>query len=56
MLRTFNLGVGLTVVAKNEYAKDIINHMKSKKINSYIIGEIVKGNKDVIVEGSFNWN
>lgn len=56
MLRTFNLGVGLTVVAKNEYAKDIIKHMKSKKINSYIIGEIVKGNKDVIVEGSFNWN
>lgn len=56
MLRTFNLGVGLTVVAKNEYAKDIIKHMKSKKINSYIIGEIVKGNKAVIVEGSFNWN
>ena len=56
MLRTFNLGVGLTVVAKKEYAKDIIKHMKSKKINSYIIGEIVKGNKDVIVEGSFNWN
>ena len=56
MLRTFNLGVGLTVVAKNEYAKDIIKHMKSKKNNSYIIGEIVKGNKDVIVEGSFNWN
>ncbi len=56
MLRTFNLGVGLTVVAKKEYAKDIIKHMKSKKINAYIIGEITKGNKDVVVKGNFDWN
>ena len=56
MLRTFNLGVGLTVVAKKEYAKDIIEHVKSQGINAYEIGEIVKGNKEVIVEGNFNWN
>ena len=56
MLRTFNLGVGLTVVAKKESAQEIIKHMKSKKINAYIIGEIVKGHKDVIVKGNFNWN
>ena len=56
MLRTFNLGVGLTVVAKKEYAKDIIKHMKSHKINAYVIGEIVKGNKTVIVNGKFNWD
>ncbi len=55
MLRTFNLGVGLTVVAKKEYAKEIIEHMKSQNINSYVIGEIVKGNKDVIVKGTFDW-
>ena len=55
MLRTFNLGVGLTVVCKKEYAEDIIKHMKSKKINAYIIGEIVKGNKEVIVNGKFDW-
>ena len=30
--------------------------MKSKKINSYIIGEIVEGKKDVIVKGTFDWN
>lgn len=56
MLRTFNLGVGLTIVAKKESAKEIIKHMKSKKINSYIIGEIVEGKKDVIVKGTFDWN
>jgi phosphoribosylformylglycinamidine cyclo-ligase len=56
MLRTFNLGVGLTVVAKKKYANDIIKHMKSHKINAYVIGDIVKGNKTVIVNGKFNWN
>ncbi|MBO4494368.1 MAG: phosphoribosylformylglycinamidine cyclo-ligase [Clostridiales bacterium] len=55
MLRTFNLGVGLTVVAKKEAAKDIIKHMRSKKIKAYEIGEIVKGNKQVVVSGEFKW-
>ncbi len=55
MLRTFNLGVGLTVVCKKEHAKDVIKHMKKKKINSYEIGTIVKGNKEVTVKGEFNW-
>ncbi len=55
MLRTFNFGVGLTVVAKKEYAKEIIKHMKKEKINVYQIGEIVKGNKQVIVNGKFDW-
>ena len=55
MVRTFNLGVGLTVVAKKEYAKDIIKHVKSHKINAYVIGEIVKGNKEVIINNKFNW-
>ena len=56
MLRTFNLGVGLTVVAKKEYADKIINHMKSYDINAYEIGKIVKGNKTVTVTGILNWD
>ena len=56
MLRTFNLGVGLTVVAKRPYANQIIEHVKSQGINAYEIGEIVKGNKQVVVEGNFDWN
>ncbi len=55
MIRTFNLGVGLTVVAKKEYSKDIINHMKIHNIKAYQIGEIVKGNSEVIIKGNFNW-
>ena len=56
MLRTFNLGVGLTVVAKKKNTKDIIKHMKDNKINAYVIGDIVKGNKTVIVNGNFDWD
>ena len=56
MVRTFNLGVGIALVAKKEYANEIIKHIKSKKINAYIIGNITKGNKDVILDGTFNWN
>ncbi len=56
MLRTFNLGVGLTVVAKKEFAEKIIEHMKVQNINAYVIGEIVKGNKDVIVHGELDWD
>ena len=56
MLRTFNLGVGLTVVCKKQYANDIIKHMKNHKINAYVIGNIIKGNKTVIVNGEFNWD
>ena len=47
---------GLTVVAKKEYASKIIEHVKSHGINAYEIGKIVKGNKQVIVEGKFDWN
>lgn len=55
MLRTFNLGVGLTVVAKKENSEKIIKHIKSKGINCYEIGRIVPGNKQVEVIGEFNW-
>jgi len=56
MLRTFNLGVGLTVVTKKDKTQEVINHVKSQGINAYEIGEITKGDKQVIVEGKFNWN
>lgn len=53
MLRTFNLGVGLTVVCKKEAAQDIINHVKENGINAYEIGMITKGDKQVKVERKF---
>ncbi len=56
MLRTFNLGVGLTVVCKKEAVSEVINHVKQNGINAYKIGTITKGNKQVMVSGEFDWN
>ena len=55
MLRTFNLGVGLTVVCRPENKDEIIKHVKANGINAYEIGKIVKGQKQVDVVGEFNW-
>ncbi len=55
MLRTFNLGVGLTIVAKKQNAEKIMHHIKNQGVNCYEIGEIVLGNKQVEVVGEFNW-
>jgi phosphoribosylformylglycinamidine cyclo-ligase len=55
MLRTFNLGVGLTIVARKENSESIINYIKSQGVNCYEIGEIVPGSKKVEVEGNFEW-
>lgn len=56
MLRTFNLGVGLTVVCKKEAVSEVINHVKQNGINAYEIGTITRGEKQVVVSGEFDWN
>ncbi|MBN1381071.1 MAG: phosphoribosylformylglycinamidine cyclo-ligase [Deltaproteobacteria bacterium] len=55
MLRTFNMGVGLTLVCSPEAADSVISHIKSKECPAYPIGRIVKGNKMVSYQGSVNW-
>lgn len=55
MLRTFNMSVGLVVVAGKNNSNLIINHLKEKGINSYIIGEITAGSQKVATKGKFIW-
>lgn len=43
MLRTFNMGVGLTIVAKESAADAIREHLSEKGCLSYAIGEITRG-------------
>jgi len=50
MLRTYNMGVGLTIVADKKFSSQIINHIKSFNMDCYIIGEIKKGNKQVVLK------
>ncbi|MES3031933.1 MAG: phosphoribosylformylglycinamidine cyclo-ligase [Patescibacteria group bacterium] len=55
MIRTFNLGVGMTAVVRENFADEVKKHLQKFGINSYEIGKITKGNQQVNVEGKLNW-
>ena len=55
MLRTFNLGVGMVLVASREKSEEIISHIEQKDVKCNIIGEIIKGSQKVICEGTLIW-
>ena len=44
MYSTFNMGVGIVMVAKEEDVGSIINFLKARNEEAYIIGSVVKGN------------
>ena len=45
MWRTFNMGIGFIIIAEEKDAMDIIN-----QVNGMIIGEIISGEKRVVIE------
>jgi len=47
MYHTFNMGIGMVLVVQPEYAKAIVLELAKMKIKSWIIGEVVKGKKQV---------
>jgi phosphoribosylformylglycinamidine cyclo-ligase len=50
MFRTFNMGIGMILVVRPESCEKIIRSLKQKfNLKSWIIGEIVKGKKEVII-------
>jgi phosphoribosylformylglycinamidine cyclo-ligase len=55
MMHTFNMGVGITLVAKASAVEQIQEHLKKKGCESYIIGEIVSGDQNVYFEGCVNY-
>lgn len=55
MLRTFNMGVGLTLVTTVQQQAGIIDHLKKYGINTYAIGKIVPGCKEVILTNNIKW-
>lgn len=55
MLRTFNMGVGLTVVVRKEFAAEAITHIKEQGVEAYEVGTIVEGNKEVVFENALQW-
>lgn len=55
MLRIFNLGVGMTLITSKENLEIVMKHLHSKCVSCSVIGEIVKGSKQVVCEGSLTW-
>ncbi|MEE9303291.1 MAG: AIR synthase-related protein, partial [Thiotrichaceae bacterium] len=46
MLRTFNCGVGMTLVVAEEVAEDIINGLRLNDIDAWVIGHIEAANNE----------
>ena len=55
MLRTFNMGVGMTAVVRPDFAQEAIAHLKASGVEAYEIGIITQGSKDVIFKGELQW-
>jgi len=47
MYHTFNMGIGMILIVSPKIQKEIILRLKEFKINAYLIGEVIKGKKQV---------
>ena len=55
MLRTFNMGVGMTLVCAQNAVARIKAHLQSVGCHVYPIGRIVKGENGVVFTGKVQW-
>jgi len=56
MLRTFNMGVGIAAVVRENFADEIVAHLKTFGIEAYEIGSITKGSGEVSFMGQLAWS
>lgn len=49
MYKTFNMGIGMILVVDNKDTNKIMQYLKRVKEAAYLIGEIGKGNREVII-------
>jgi phosphoribosylformylglycinamidine cyclo-ligase len=47
MYHTFNMGVGMVLIVEPESTKAVISKLSEFKLKSWIIGEVIKGRKEV---------
>ena len=55
MLRTFNMGVGMTLVVDGAAVEQVRRHLAMKGLDSYVVGEIIKGTKKVVYRSALRW-
>jgi phosphoribosylformylglycinamidine cyclo-ligase len=49
MYHVFNMGIGMAVIVAKEHANDILKKLKEKKAKTFCIGEVIKGNRKVLI-------
>lgn len=50
MYNTFNMGIGMCVIVPENEVKKAINLLKESGEEAYLIGEVIEGNKEIIIE------
>jgi len=55
MLRTFNMGIGLTVVCSPTDAEEVVRHLADEDCACFPIGSIIDGTKRVRYRGALSW-
>jgi phosphoribosylaminoimidazole (AIR) synthetase len=54
MLKTFNCGVGFCIIVESKNLNKIKKYF-TKNFQPYVIGKIVKGKKDIYLNGKIEW-
>lgn len=49
MYNTFNMGIGMAIIIKEADVEKTLNILKEQGENAYLIGEVIEGNKEVIL-------
>ena len=49
MYRTFNMGIGMVLIVSQNDASKVVNELKMTRYDSYLIGKVIKGNKQIII-------
>lgn len=50
MYNTFNMGIGMAVIVPENEVEKAINLLKEAGEEAYLIGEVIEGNKEIIIE------
>jgi len=49
MFNTFNMGVGMVIVADKAYAQSVARNLKANGVDAYVMGELVPGDGEVLL-------
>ncbi len=54
LFRTFNMGIGLTLLVKKAEAANVLAHLKQNNVKAWTLGSIRKGHGELKMKTSWN--